>query len=132
VEDPTLVGSAEGETPGESAPASPGPVAVLEVEDRAVTTSSVRLRHWRVGSRDVHHLLDPRTGEPGGNGLASVTVVHPDPVVAETWGKVLFLAGPGGIASEAAGRGLAALWIDRFGTMECSSEMEQYVIWRKQ
>ncbi len=42
------------------------PLLVLGVRDRAVATSSTRVRNWRVGGRAVHHLIDPRTGLPGG------------------------------------------------------------------
>ena len=52
------------------------PLAVLDVTDRACATSSIRLRTWRVNGRVVHHLLDPLTGQPGGAGLLSVTVLR--------------------------------------------------------
>ena len=38
----------------------PHPVAVVEVRDRAVATSSIRRRRWRHQDRLVHHLIDPR------------------------------------------------------------------------
>ena len=59
------------------------PVAVLSLSDLGVATSSVRIRHWQVGGRSVHHLIDPRTGEPAEGGLACVTVAGPDPAAAE-------------------------------------------------
>jgi len=38
------------------------------------------VRAWLApDGRRVHHLLDPRTGEPGGDGLVAVTVAAPDP-----------------------------------------------------
>ena len=46
-----------------------------------------------VGDREVHHLIHPRTGEPGGDGLLAVTVAAPDPAWSEIWSKTLFLAG---------------------------------------
>jgi thiamine biosynthesis lipoprotein len=59
------------------------PLAVLDVTDRACATSSIRLRTWRMNGRLVHHLLDPLTGQPGGAGLLSVTVLGTDPAWAE-------------------------------------------------
>ena len=56
------------------------PVAVIELTDGAVATSSTAVRHWM--SPDgalVHHLIDPRTGDPGGAGLLAVTVRYSDP-----------------------------------------------------
>lgn len=115
----------------ESPSGSPGPVAVLEVSDLAVTTSSIRLRQWRRGERTVHHLIDPRTGEPGGQGLAAVTVVHPDPVVAETWAKALFLSGADAIQGTADATGLAALWVGSDNNAGMTSAMGPYVVWSR-
>ncbi len=106
------------------------PLAVLSLTDRACATSSIRLRRWRAGGRQVHHLIDPRTGEPGGEGLAAVTVVHDDPALAEVWSKSLFLAGLDGIADRAAERGLAALWVAPDGSLDLSDSMRSMVIWR--
>lgn len=106
------------------------PVAVLSVRDAGCATSSIRLRRWTNGGRPAHHLIDPRTGSPGGSGLVSVTVVDEDPASAEIWSKVLFLQGLSGIAQEAAAQGRAALWIDRDGVLGVSAAMEQHVIWR--
>jgi thiamine biosynthesis lipoprotein len=106
------------------------PVAVLSIEDAACATSSVRLRHWRVGADDVHHLIDPRTGRPGGAGLRSVTVVAQDPALAEVWSKTLFLHGEL-IGSAAQRHGLAALWVYADGAHELSVAMTPHVIWRR-
>lgn len=85
------------------------PLAVVDVVDGAIATSSVRLRRWvAADGRPVHHLVDPSTGEPGGHGLLAVTVALADPAWAEVWSKALFLAGPTVIGPEARERGLAA------------------------
>lgn len=104
------------------------PIAVLSLSDTACATSSLRVRHWTVGGKAVHHLIDPRTGRPGGEGLASVTVVDDDPAQAEVWSKTLFLAGADGIAAQAAHR--AALWVTTGGKLECSTAMAEHLIWR--
>jgi thiamine biosynthesis lipoprotein len=106
------------------------PVAVLAVRDAACATSSTRVRSWRAAGRAVHHLIDPRTGEPGGTGLRSVTVVGADAATAETWSKALFLAGSAGIGTAVEQRGLAALWVTDRGTLGCSAAAEPFVVWR--
>lgn len=106
------------------------PIAVLALRDRAVTTSSVRLRHWKAAGKEVHHLIDPRTGRPGGDGLLAVTVVGADAAMAEVWSKVLFLEGPKKIAGLAARRSLAALWVTKNGELLTSRAAERYVAWR--
>ena len=105
------------------------PVAVLEVRDVAVATSSIRIRQWRAGGTQVHHLIDPRTGTPGGADMCSVTVVHPDPAIAEVWSKALFLSGADGIAEAAASQGLAALWTDGGGRLGMSPPMKRFLVW---
>ena len=107
------------------------PLAVLALRDRAATTSSIRLRHWRAGTEAVHHLIDPRTGRPGGDGLVAVTVVGNDPAAAEVASKVLFLDGRRRIAQRARRHGVAALWVDVHGEIGMSATMERYVLWRR-
>jgi thiamine biosynthesis lipoprotein len=107
------------------------PICVLALSDRAVTTSSARLRRWVVGGRRAHHLIDPRTGRPGGKGLVSVTVVGEDPARAEVWSKALFLEGPERIDDLSRRRGIPSLWIDDNGRLDMSPAMERYVEWRR-
>lgn len=105
------------------------PVAVLVLTDTGCATSSVRVRHWRVADRTVHHLIDPRTGESGGEGLLSVSVVHPDPARAEVWSKSLFLAGAADIGAAAERHGLAALWVRTDGRLGISAAAARFVLW---
>jgi thiamine biosynthesis lipoprotein len=107
-----------------------GPVAVLALCDRAVATSSTRLRRWTADGMPSHHLIDPRTGRPGGGGLAAVTVVADDPAEAEVMTKSLFLSGPAGIAAEARRRSVAALWVLADGSAATSGPMDPFVVWR--
>jgi len=94
------------------------PLVVVELWSGAVATSSVRVRHWVApDGRAVHHLVDPRTGEPARTGLIAVTVAAADPAWAEVWSKALFLAGRGGIGAEARSRDLAAWWITDEGRL---------------
>jgi thiamine biosynthesis lipoprotein len=106
------------------------PVAVLRLVDRACATSSVRRRHWTVDGQAVHHLVDPRSGRPGGEGLLSVTVVGTDPATCEVWSKALFLGGRGHVRQVADERGLAALLVDADGVVGLSRAMRPYVVWQ--
>jgi thiamine biosynthesis lipoprotein len=106
------------------------PVAVLALTDAACVTSSIRYRSWRARGTAVHHLIDPRTGAPGGEALLSVTVVGSDPAESEVWAKVLFLRGSTGIADAAAVRGAAALWVREDGTVGLSEAMRPLVVWQ--
>jgi thiamine biosynthesis lipoprotein len=105
------------------------PVAVLRVSDLAVATSSTRVRTWTVGGAEVHHLVDPRSQRPAESGLASVTVVGPDPATAEVWSKTLFVLGRPSIRAEADRRGLAALWVERNGRVGTSRALRPHLAW---
>ncbi len=104
---------------GIESPLANAEIAVVELAAGAVCTSSIGVHAWTAADgRSVHHLLDPRTGEPGGEGLVSVTVAGPDPAWAEVWSKMLFLDGRRGIGPRARGLGLAAWWIRDDGALE--------------
>lgn len=108
------------------------PRAVLAVTDAACATSSTRLRRWRNGNRVLHHLIDPRTGEPADDGLVAVTVISRDPAVAEVNTKLLFLAGVNSIEQQADELGLPALWIDASGGLGFSSALVPHLLWWSQ
>lgn len=116
--------------PGQGNTAGAEPLAVLELLDGAVATSSVGVRNW-IGpdGRPVHHIVDPATREPARTGLIAVTVAAPDPAWAEVWTKALFLAGREAIGEEARARGIAAWWVDDRGRLGMTPEARVRSIW---
>ncbi len=105
------------------------PLAGIAVEHGALATSSVRLRSWVSNGRRVHHLVDPRTGEPAAGGLRAVTVHGPDPAWAEVWSKTLFIEGRERITSIARSRGLAAWWVADDGMLEMTPAARERTTW---
>jgi thiamine biosynthesis lipoprotein len=105
------------------------PLAVIAASGVALATSSVRRRSWTAGDRLVHHLIDPRTGEPGGAGLLAVTVAGLDPAWSEVWSKTLFLEGRADVAALARRNGLAAWWVADDGSLEMTAAGRQQTIW---
>lgn len=105
------------------------PLLVLAVRDRAVTTSSIRVRRWQVDGAGVHHLIDPRTGLPADGGLQAVTVVGDDPADAEVDAKVFFVGGSDAIA-ELAETALAC-WVLDSGRVFTSALLDECVVWRR-
>jgi thiamine biosynthesis lipoprotein len=104
--------------------------AVILVEEGAIATSSIVVNRWHApDGRLVHHLIDPATGEPGGEGLLAVTVALGDPAWAEVWSKTLFLAGRNEIGSLARSRGLAAWWVTEAGVLEMTPAARVRTIW---
>ena len=68
-------------------------VAVLQVRDGGLATSSITLRRWVQDGRERHHIIDPRTGEPAVTDWLSVTVVAPHTATAEAFAKAILIAG---------------------------------------
>ncbi len=109
-----------------------GPIVVVElpIAGGAIATSSIRRARWQApDGRAVHHLIDPRTGEPGGEGLHAVTVSGPDPAWAEVWSKSLFVEGARGIAALARSRDLAAWWVTTDGAVEMTPAARLRTVW---
>lgn len=108
----------------------PWPLAVVGLRGGAICTSSTRIARWNdPAGQPVHHLIDPRTGRPGGDGLLAVTVAWPDPAWAEIWTKELFLAGSQEIAGIARRRDLAAWWVTADGNLEMTPRARQATRW---
>lgn len=97
-------------------------LAVVRIENEAIATSSVMKRSWsndgRPPGRRMHHLIDPRTGEPAFNELVSVTAIGPTTVRAETAAKVALILGRDEGRSYISEAGLDALFVDREGRIE--------------
>jgi thiamine biosynthesis lipoprotein len=94
-----------------------GSPLTLELAGAALATSGRDRRRWRRGGRELHHLIDPRTGAPAETDLLRVTVVAADAVEAEVAAKALFLAGADAAAAEADATGLAAVLVTESRTL---------------
>lgn len=75
-------------------PLAPGhAIGAVQLTDEALVSSWRTRRTWVRDGRTVHHLIDPRTGEPAWSGLAGVSVVAADAWWAEALATSLFLLG---------------------------------------
>jgi thiamine biosynthesis lipoprotein len=66
---------------------------VVRLRDEALATSTVARRRWQRDARWLHHLIDPRTGEPAQSDSLSVSVTAPSAVEADVFAKVALLLG---------------------------------------
>src|SRR5581483_11075717 len=78
-----------------------------------VATSGRDRRRWRRGDRELHHLIDPETGEPAETDLLRVTAVADDATQAEVAAKWLFLLGE----DDAANMGVPCVLVRADGTI---------------
>ncbi|ACL58037.1 FAD:protein FMN transferase [Methylobacterium nodulans] len=90
---------------------------VLELTDCAVATSG-HYRHRRdVGGRVVSHTMDPRTGAPLSNRLASVTVLASTCMAADAWATALLVSGEIEGVRLAERLGIRALFVQSDGSL---------------
>ncbi len=70
-----------------------GLLGYLEVQDTAVMGSGDYERFFVHEGKRYHHIFDPRTGYPAEE-LSGITVISPDPTMADAWATALFVMGP--------------------------------------
>lgn len=85
----------------------------LPLRDECLSTSGV-YRQFRTapGGARLPHLIDPRTGHPVKNNLASVSVLHADPLTADAFATALLVTGRERGEAIARTHDLRVLWIE--------------------
>lgn len=81
---------------------------VVALHSLAVATSGNYRRFHDEGGRRYAHTIDPRSGSPVDNGIASVTVLHPSCMAADAMATALTVLGPEAGLDFASLRGIAA------------------------
>ena len=79
----------------------------------SVATSGDYRRYRDEGDRRLSHTIDPATGAPIDNRVASVSVLHESAMLADAWATAIGVLGPREGMQLAARQGLAALMIVR-------------------
>ncbi|MBQ7562904.1 MAG: FAD:protein FMN transferase [Lachnospiraceae bacterium] len=103
--------------------------ATLAIKDRSVVTSGIYERYREIDGRLYHHILDPQTGYPVDNSLASVTIISGDSLSGDLLSTSCLLVGKE--AAEALIEALPdteAIFIDKDGTISATSGISTYLI----
>jgi thiamine biosynthesis lipoprotein len=79
----------------EDGQSSDGTLSYIRLRDGAVATSSLRKRRWVHNGEAVHHIIDPRSGQPARSGVLQCSVIADTTEHAEVAAKVGFIRGPG-------------------------------------
>jgi len=90
--------------------------AIVALHGLAIATSGDYRRYFQHGARRAAHTLDPRSGYPVVNGLASVTVLAPTCMAADALSTALTVLGPEDGLVFAEARGIAARFLVRAAT----------------
>lgn len=90
----------------------------------AVMTSGTYRHYFDANGQRYSHILDARLGVPVLHNLVSVTVIHPDPTVADAWSTALLCLGQAEGLKIANAEKLAALFIrqDKDQLLEAKSD----------
>ena len=88
---------------------------VIALRDAALGSSGDYRKFFEAGGRRYAHRIDPRSGYPLDNGVASVTVLREQGVDADPLATALSVLGPVDGIAYATERGIAALFIVRVG-----------------
>ena len=74
-------------------------ITLIWLAGGGVATSGIDHRRWRRDGREMHHIIDPRTGRPARSDVVSATVIGPSAADAEVAAKcALILGSAAGIA----------------------------------
>jgi thiamine biosynthesis lipoprotein len=102
-------------TDDHAAPAD-APGQTISIESGGLATSGTTVRRWRHGDIEVHHLIDPGTGQPAGPTWRTVSVAAASCVDANTASTAAVILGPAAPEWLAA-RGLPARLVAPDGTV---------------
>ncbi len=69
-------------------------VDIVSATDKSVVTSGIDQRNFTYEGKTYHHILDPFTGFPADNGLASVTILSNTSAQGDALSTSCFLLGP--------------------------------------
>jgi thiamine biosynthesis lipoprotein len=71
-------------------------LAVIDVRSGGIATSGTNRRRWRQGDRWMHHLIDPRTGDPAQSDLVQVVALATSAARADVGAKTALILGTTG------------------------------------
>lgn len=109
-------------------PRKDGLIGYLEVEDLAVMGSGDYERFFVEKGQRYGHIINPITGYPE-NKTIGVTVIYPDPTIADAWGTALFVLGSEkGLSAAQKVPGLEFILVSADGNVSYSPGLEKLMV----
>lgn len=111
--------------------AQPEPMAILRLSDLSVTTSGEYRQYYIRAGHRYSHTIDPRTGRPVENALASVVLIGKTSIEVDAWATVLIVLGEVDGLKLATQRGMPAMFVVQQGngfTTRATPGFAQYLI----
>lgn len=100
-------------------------IGTIQARDKSIVTSGINERNFTYEGKSYHHVLDPSTGFPADNGLASVTILSDGSADGDALSTTCLLLGEErGLALVESLEGVEALFITRDGVRIQSSGLE--------
>lgn len=101
--------------------------ATVSLKDMAIVTSGNYERYFEKDGKRYHHIIDPKSGYPSDNGVASATIIGPDSMKCDALSTIVFVCGKEkGLELIEAIDGYEAVIIDNNGKYYLSSCMSQF------
>lgn len=100
-------------------------LATFWLANGALATSGVDYRSWVQAGRLVHHLINPRTGQPANTDVLTATVLAHDAAVAEAWATATLISGADAGIDSLLDFDLAGLVVGRDGRILATPHMDQ-------
>jgi thiamine biosynthesis lipoprotein len=103
---------------------------ILWLMQGSAATSGIEGRSWQHGGKAMHHLINPRTGQPADTDLISATVLAASAAQAEAWATAALVMGQQAALETFAERGIAAALVDQNRQMSLTEPLQPYIAWQ--
>ena len=100
----------------------------LKLQDEGIATSGISRKHWQIGEKKFHHLINPKDPKTFSYDIKTVTVISEKTVEADGRAKTLVLMGKERGLQFANENNIKALFLDYRGNVYISEKIKEHLI----
>jgi thiamine biosynthesis lipoprotein len=108
----------------------PQHLLMVYLRQASMATSGIDWRRWEHRGRPVHHLIDPRSGQPAETDVLTATVLDTDPARAEGWATAALVLGMEYGTATLSDRDIAGALVDAYRQTRLTQTMQMQVVWQ--